>query len=129
MKKTSKHLLTFALLALFCVMSQAASAAEGWDEALYKQIESRIVAPTFKNKTYNIKKFGASEKATAAKNQQAIIKAIEKCSQKGGGTVVVSGTERYPGAGHCAVTAVPGVRCPHVPGSGLAAGSRLLSCR
>ena len=89
MKKTSKHLLTFALLALFCVMSQAASAAEGWDEALYKQIESRIVAPTFKNKTYNIKKFGASEKATAAKNQQAINKAIEKCSQKGGGTVVV----------------------------------------
>ncbi|MBR4651288.1 MAG: glycoside hydrolase family 88 protein [Prevotella sp.] len=63
--------------------------AQGWDETLYKQIESRIVAPTFKDKVYNVKKFGASPKATAAKNQAAINKAIEKCSEKGGGTVTV----------------------------------------
>ena len=63
--------------------------AQGWDEALYRQIESRIVAPTFKDKVYNVKKFGASPKATAAKNQAAINKAIEKCSEKGGGTVTI----------------------------------------
>lgn len=63
--------------------------ADGWDEALYKQIESRIVAPTFADKTYNIKKFGASPKKDAAKNQAAINKAIATCSQKGGGTVIV----------------------------------------
>ena len=62
--------------------------AEGWDTALYKQIESRIVAPTFKDKTYNVKKYGASPKADAAKNQKAINKAIEKCSKAGGGKVV-----------------------------------------
>ena len=86
----------FALCAL--ILTNIAHATEGWDEALYKQIESRIIAPTFKNKTYNIKKYGASVKASAAKNQQAINKAIETCSKAGGGTVVVSGGTYLTGA-------------------------------
>ena len=86
----------FALCAL--ILTNIAHATEGWDEALYKQIESRIVAPTFKNKTYNIKKYGASVKASASKNQQAINKAIETCSKAGGGTVVVSGGTYLTGA-------------------------------
>lgn len=56
--------------------------ADGWDEGLYKQIESRIIAPTFNESTYNITKYGASTKATAAKNQKAILKAIDLCSKK-----------------------------------------------
>jgi len=63
--------------------------SEGWDNQLYKQIESRIVAPTFPDATFNITKYGASPKASAAKNQKAINKAIELCSKKGGGKVVV----------------------------------------
>ena len=63
--------------------------ADGWDEGLYKQIESRIIAPTFNESTYNITKYGASTKATAAKNQKAILKAIDLCSKKGGGKVIV----------------------------------------
>ena len=72
--------------------------AEGWDTALYKQIESRIVAPTFKDKTYNVKKYGASPKADAAKNQKAINKAIEKCSKAGGGKVVIPAGTYQTGA-------------------------------
>lgn len=63
--------------------------ADGWDEGMYRQIESRIVAPTFADATYNITKYGASTKAMAAKNQKAILKAIDLCSKKGGGKVVV----------------------------------------
>ena len=98
MRKLSTKLMTISLLALFSVMSQVAGATEGWDEALYKQIESRIVAPTFKNKTYNIKKFGASVKSSAAKNQQAINKAIEVCSKAGGGKVIVPAGTYLTGA-------------------------------
>ena len=98
MRKLSTKLMTISLLALFSVMSQVAGATEGWDEALYKQIESRIVAPTFKNKTYNIKKYGASVKSSAAKNQQAINKAIEVCSKAGGGKVIVPAGTYLTGA-------------------------------
>lgn len=51
------------------------SFASGWDTT-YRQIESNIKAPFFKNKSYVITKFGASLKADAAKNQAAINKAI-----------------------------------------------------
>lgn len=82
--------ISLVLVALFLTL---AGFAEGWNDNVYKQIESRIVAPTFKNNVYNITKYGASEKATAAKNQAAINKAIADCSKKGGGRVVVpSGT-------------------------------------
>lgn len=74
---------------LFALVAVIAINAQGWDDALYKQIESRIVAPTFKDKTYRITKYGASVKASAAKNQKAINAAIAACSKKGGGTVVV----------------------------------------
>lgn len=81
MKRTQ---LLFAML----VMSLAIM-ANGWDAEKYKQIETRIVAPVFPDKTYDITKYGASTKATAAKNQKAILKAIEACSKKGGGRVVI----------------------------------------
>ena len=64
--------------------------AEGWNQEVYNGIISRIKAPTFNAKYYNIKDFGASPEATAAKNQKAINKAIATCSKKGGGHVIVS---------------------------------------
>ena len=63
--------------------------AEGWDDILYKQIESSIVAPTFADKSYRVTKYGASTKASAKDNQKAINKAIEICSQNGGGKVII----------------------------------------
>ena len=72
--------------------------AEGWDGELYKQIESRIMAPTFKDKTYDVTKYGASPKADAAKNQKAINTAIEKCSKAGGGKVVIPAGTYQTGA-------------------------------
>lgn len=83
MKKELKTMLMLCLM----LMPMVAMASE-WDTT-YKQIEARIVAPTFKDKAFPITKYGASLKATAAKNQKAINKAIAACSKAGGGKVIV----------------------------------------
>lgn len=85
-------------LLLVGLFISVAGMAEGWDDNVYRQIESRIVSPTFPNKIYDITKYGASEKATAAKNQKAINKAIAECSKKGGGKVVVPAGTYMTGA-------------------------------
>lgn len=74
------------LLALLLLPSVAL--ADGWDTQ-YKQIEQSIRQPQFGDKVFNITKYGASVKATAAVNQKAINKAIDACSKAGGGRVVV----------------------------------------
>ena len=63
--------------------------AGGWDDALYKQIENSIVAPTFAEKSYRVTNYGASTKASAKENQKAINRAIEICSKAGGGKVII----------------------------------------
>ena len=75
------------LIAL-CLMVTGAIFADIW-ETDYKSVEAAITEPTFADKEYVITKYGASTDATAAKNQKAINKAIEKCSKGGGGRVVV----------------------------------------
>ena len=64
-------------------------AKEDWNEALYREIESRVVAPEFPDRLFPITRYGASLKASAAHNQQSINRAIEACSKAGGGYVVV----------------------------------------
>ena len=86
----------FALLLVMAVLPLMADAPE-WGTT-YKQIESTIKAPVFKSKEYVITKFGASTKASAARNQKAINKAIATCSRKGGGRVVVPSGEWKTGA-------------------------------
>ncbi len=78
-----------SLLIMLVAIPMCALAQENWNPALYKQIEDSVNEPTFKDKVYNVTKYGASTKADAAKNQKAINKAIEECSKKGGGKVVV----------------------------------------
>lgn len=57
-------------------------------ETEYKAILARIVPPKFKNKNYDIRKFGA--KAGGAVDCRASInRAIAECSRKGGGRVIV----------------------------------------
>lgn len=77
------------ILLLLLAMPLFAFAENGWNDALYKQIEQNVKEPTFVDKTYDITKYGASPKATAATNQKAINKAISECSKRGGGKVVV----------------------------------------
>lgn len=60
-----------------------------WDDARYKQIEQSIRVPRFADRVYRITKYGAKTNNSAAKNQKAIQKAIDVCSKKGGGRVVV----------------------------------------
>jgi unsaturated rhamnogalacturonyl hydrolase len=69
-----------------------------WNEAQYRQIEQSIRQPEFKQKDYVITAYGASVKATAAKNQKAINRAIATCSKKGGGRVIVPKGEWLTGA-------------------------------
>ena len=63
--------------------------AQQWDEAMYRKIEQSIRMPQFADRTVMITKYGASPKASAAKNQKAINRAIDECSRQGGGRVVV----------------------------------------
>ncbi len=81
---------------MMLIMLVAVSAhAKGWDQQQYKQIEQSIRMPQFANKDYVITKFGAKQTNTAAKNQKAIQKAIDKCSQKGGGRVIIPSGQRF----------------------------------
>ena len=69
--------------------------AKGWNDQEYKQIEQSIRLPQFADKAYVITKYGAKTDNPAAKNQKAIQKAIDKCSQKGGGRVVVPAGQKF----------------------------------
>jgi len=86
-------------LMLLCLLVPLLSYANGWDEAKYRQIEQSIREPKFADKVFLITKYGAKTTNPAAKNQKAIQKAIDKCSAKGGGRVVVpAGDTFYTGA-------------------------------
>ena len=76
------------LLLLVCLIPALCSAAE-WDKDLYQQIEQSIRMPRLVDAEVNITKTGASQHATPAANQKAIQKAIDRCSKRGGGRVVV----------------------------------------
>jgi len=79
----------FRTLLLALSLIPAALYADGWNDAEYKQIEQSIRKPVFADRVFNITKYGASVKKSAAANQKAINKAIAACSKAGGGKVVV----------------------------------------
>ena len=83
------------LFSIFALILPLAIFAEGWDDALYKQIEQNIKAPTFNEKIY---KPAIKTTYSAAKNQKAINKAIEKASKNGGGKVVIPAGTYMTGA-------------------------------
>ena len=80
---------------LLCILTPALASGQGWDEEKYRQIEQSIREPQFADKAYPITKYGASPEATAVKNQKAIQKAIDQCSKKGGGRVIVPAGQRF----------------------------------
>ena len=81
-------------LLMLCIVALTAQ-AKGWDDQQYKQIEQSIRLPQFTDKVYDITKYGAKPANTAAKNQKAIQKAIDKCSAKGGGRVVIPAGQKF----------------------------------
>ncbi|MCR5159317.1 MAG: glycoside hydrolase family 88 protein [Prevotella sp.] len=80
---------------LICCLVSLAAHAEGWDQTKYQQIEQSIQAPQTSGKDYDITKFGAKSGASAAQNQRAIQKAIDRCSKKGGGRVIVPAGQTF----------------------------------
>ncbi len=85
----SNIIMRYLTLTMLCVLMSLCASADNWNDKLYKQIEQSVSEPTFPDRTVNITKYGASVKASAAKNQKAINKAIADLSKKGGGKVVV----------------------------------------
>ena len=85
----------FIQIVMLCMLTPLLAAAQQWDEAQYKQIEQSIRTPKFADKAYLITKYGAKSDNTAAKNQKAIQKAIDLCSKKGGGRVVIPANQKF----------------------------------
>ena len=69
--------------------------ADGWDEQQYREIEQSIRLPQFAAQDFPITKYGAKPTNTAKKNQKAIQKAIDTCSKKGGGRVIVPAGQKF----------------------------------
>ena len=82
-------------IAMLCVLTPLLAAAQQWDEAQYRQIEQSIRTPHFADKAYVITQYGAKTTNTAVKNQKAIQKAIDLCSKKGGGRVVIPANQKF----------------------------------
>ena len=80
---------------LLCTLAPTLALSQGWDEAKYKQIEQSIREPQFADVAFPITKYGAKTDAPAATNQKAIQKAIDKCSKKGGGRVIVPAGQKF----------------------------------
>ena len=85
----------FLQIVILLTVVAVAVQAKGWNDQEYKQIEQSIRLPQFADKAYVITKYGAKTDNTAAKNQKAIQKAIDKCSAKGGGRVIVPAGQRF----------------------------------
>lgn len=79
-----KHLIV-PLAALLGACATPTQSELAWSK-IYPEIESKIVAPTFPEKSYDIRDFGAKPEVAS---HEAINAAIDKCSAEGGGRVVV----------------------------------------
>ena len=78
------------LLFAFCasVIVQAMTPDEAW-KTLYPEIEKQIKAPTFRDKDYKIFDYGKKSKTKGFLYTELINKVIDKCSQEGGGRVII----------------------------------------
>jgi len=85
----------FIYLLMLGLLLPVLTAAQGWDDKAYRQIEKSIRVPKFADKSYDITKFGAKTDNTAAKNQKAIQKTIDQCSKKGGGRVIIPAGQKF----------------------------------
>ena len=63
--------------------------AQTWDDAKYKAIEASIVAPKFADKEFSITSAGVTTASSPKEIQAAINSTIAKCSEAGGGKVII----------------------------------------
>ena len=78
---------------LLCSLATVTLPGKEWDEDLYRQIEQRIESPRLRETVYPVARYGAAAGLSAARNQRAIQEAIDDCSARGGGRVVVAAGE------------------------------------
>ena len=89
---------TFVLPKIGFGQAAAKQTADAWATE-YPKILARIKPPKFKNKDYLITKYGAKTDGKTLATD-AIKKAIDECSKKGGGRVVIPAGEFLTGAVH-----------------------------
>lgn len=91
-----KHLLSMLTLALATLTACTcpSPSERAWAE-IYPEIERHIVAPTFPERNYDIRDFGAQAGIAC---HEAINAAIAKCNAEGGGHVIVPAGEWLTGA-------------------------------
>ncbi|MBP1638911.1 MAG: glycoside hydrolase [Bacteroidetes bacterium] len=82
MYKKVLSLYVVVFLASFCSLY-----AGPWEDM--NRLAQSIKQPSFPDKSFNVLKFGASEKNISIKNTKAINTAIIACNKKGGGKVIV----------------------------------------
>jgi len=97
-----KELIHFTLISIFILISSANAQVnpetkEAWDKM--EKILINIKTPSFPNKTYSILKYGAKPNGIFD-NTKSIKKAIQACSKKGGGIVIVPKGKFLTGAIH-----------------------------
>jgi len=87
----SKNRVTAVVILFVFILNGAAAPSEMasvWKKGL-KKVEKQIKAPVFKNVIYNIADYGAVPDKPEFLNNKVINSAVDLCSSKGGGMVVV----------------------------------------
>lgn len=98
-KLSIAHLATFIMLVLTCPAMGQNDINSNLAWAKLPSILATIKEPVFKNKIYNILDFGAKS-GGSIDNTQVFVKAIQKCTQGGGGIVLVPSGKYFTGPIH-----------------------------
>ncbi len=101
LNKVKSSFLLLVALSVFCTMTsqaqQTITSKDAW--AKFPEIIKGITTPVFQDKVFNILDFGARPDGVFD-NTVAIKKAIEKCTKKGGGVVLVPAGKYFTGPIH-----------------------------
>jgi polygalacturonase len=90
--------LTFAILLVSCKETKV-EVVENDPWKIMQQILDSVVEPTFPDKTFNVLDFGAVSDGVS-NNTEAFQNAIKKCTESGGGKVIVPKGKYFTGAIH-----------------------------
>lgn len=103
MKKT----VNVAFLILICALlfsacnknASSSKTASSEIDKKFEELKNSIIVPTFPDKTFNVRDFGAIADGTTD-NTKAFADAINKCNAEGGGMVIVPAGKYFTGAIH-----------------------------
>lgn len=110
MKKVSIFITAFLFNILAAFGSEnAPTPAQAWNE-LYPATEAQIKAPTFRDKDYNILDYGKRSDTKGYLYTELINNVIKKCSEEGGGRVIVPGLRMADGTDNVAERRKPASR-------------------